>query len=634
MKKEAVVVLLGVGLLFLFAAVRGVAALTVMQDTLAGQAAAGITGEAVADVTVAAITDVTGNSIVDVTGKATSGTVALSIEVAAGPSLAIKKPKNETYHSNESLEIRIETDATNAWYTLDHGANVTLEENDGETKSRDIEKEFNASGAGSHTLIVFANGSGGVAIKNVTFTVNPAAFNLSYGKYHNGKRGNSTNFNEFSLSELQNLTNITLEHTDFGRIAFPGIINLTDCGNSAGLACDLDAYINISSNWVEINTTGLPNFNISAIITLYNLSFTTPRIMADGAVCPSAVCTQLNYTGGSLLVNVTHFTAYYAEETPEDDDGDGPGGGDTSGGSGGGGGGGSGGGGVSIARILSLPAAGFSVSAGTLSADLKQGQVSSERFIVRNTGETDLDFTVSSTLRNLVRVGAPSFFLKPGEQQLVTIDFIAPDTLTPQLYLGKLLIKAGGITKEIPVSIAVASHKTLFDVKVLIPQRFLRVLAGDELVAEVTLFSVGRRGAVDVDVNYLIKDPSGTVVFDEQEVVSVETRTSYLKNLYIPYGLSPGQYFFYITAAFVGQKGISIATFQVVGPEAFTASSSYIPTITLGALLFILLFLVAHHFMQRSHHRKHHPPREKRHSAPWETEDDGTIPVSSIFRRS
>ena len=59
------------------------------------------------------------------------------------------------------------------------------------------------------------------------------------------------------------------------------IYNNTITGGSGYQAVYLDdaLYTNISSNRIEVNTTALPNFNKSAVIYLYNLSFSDPRIL-------------------------------------------------------------------------------------------------------------------------------------------------------------------------------------------------------------------------------------------------------------------------------------------------------------------------------------------------------------------
>ena len=97
--------------------------------------------------------------------------------------------------------------------------------------------------------------------------------------------GNSTDLNQVNMS---NISNLVLEQTSYGRINFSEIVDLSDGG-------DLNTHVNISFNRVFINSSILPALNKSARLGLYNLTFTDPRILKDGEVCPSDVCRIINY---------------------------------------------------------------------------------------------------------------------------------------------------------------------------------------------------------------------------------------------------------------------------------------------------------------------------------------------------
>ena len=148
----------------------------------------------------------------------------------------------------------------------------------------------------------------------------------------------------FSIDELddEDITNniyFSL-YTSHGKVNFSDYLNMSE-------GYDFEDFVNISSNRMFINSTLYQVFNISAQIVLEDLTFTDPRIMKDGVVCPSDICTKILYSGGTLTFNVTHFTEYKAEETP----------------SGGGGGGSGGGGGYPLVRrIVSDILSGISTS--------------------------------------------------------------------------------------------------------------------------------------------------------------------------------------------------------------------------------------------------------------------------------
>ncbi len=63
-----------------------------------------------------------------------------------------------------------------------------------------------------------------------------------------------------------------------------------------------------------MNSTALPGFNKSAVLSLYNLNFTNPIIQKDGSECHSQICTKLDYTNGTLVFSITGFSTYSASE--------------------------------------------------------------------------------------------------------------------------------------------------------------------------------------------------------------------------------------------------------------------------------------------------------------------------------
>ena len=246
---------------------------------------------------------VTGEAI---TGNATSGSVAISIIVTAPPTIALLRPENETYFTRTNLQLNFSAlSADSIKYNLDNGSNTTITGN----------TTFNTT-SGLHTLYLFANNTYGNATANITFTVNLTKFVVIYNNYSNN--GSTTNFNASSYEDIQNLSGIILERDVLGKISFNQAINLTNDNNISDNTLNLDIYTNISSNFININTTALPNFNKSATLSLYSLSFTNPRVLRDREVCPATICTEVSYSAGTFIFNVTQFSNYSAEETPAD----------------------------------------------------------------------------------------------------------------------------------------------------------------------------------------------------------------------------------------------------------------------------------------------------------------------------
>lgn len=158
---------------------------------------------------------------------------------------------------------------------------------------------------GSHNYSVVCNdsssnaniGSSGTRI----FTINSANENI-------GLFNESTNLSE--ELDISNVYYFFVSNAQ-GSINFTGSIDF-----STGF--DWSKYINISSNRIEVNSTGAPQLNTSAIITLHNITWITPQILVNGLVCSSPVCNILSFnaTSGTLIFNVTGFSIYSTQETP------------------------------------------------------------------------------------------------------------------------------------------------------------------------------------------------------------------------------------------------------------------------------------------------------------------------------
>ena len=130
-------------------------------------------------------------------------------------------------------------------------------------------------------------------------------------RWDNFKNNLTTNFSEFAnpliLGDWTAIENATIGTPDKGLINFSDqTINFDDA--------DLDSYINISYNYLSLNASisALPCLSRSAILTLYNLSFIQPIVLADGENCSSSQCTIINYSNHNLVFSVTDFNYIYS----------------------------------------------------------------------------------------------------------------------------------------------------------------------------------------------------------------------------------------------------------------------------------------------------------------------------------
>jgi len=474
---------------------------------------------------------ITGNMIVDpVTGKLTSQQVGMSIFIQTIiPYIQLISPKNQTYLKNESLILNYTLiNGDYVWYNIDNLENTTI------TSSI----QFNVS-QGSHTLYIFSNNSNISIANSISFTVNSSRFVILFENYKGINNGASTNFIDYTYEEIQNLDNIIIENTNYGKIQFNEAINATDDLVKDNVL-NLDSNTNISSNKIELNSTALPNFNKPATLLLYNLTFTNPRILKNGAVCPSAICTKESYTGNTLKFNVTGFSVYSAEETTETPI------------SGGGGGGG-----------VSTKEKEFTIDKEFIKIQSKIGETVQIDLKIKNPTDSIFEFNISKNFKDLLYIAEESFILKPGEEKNISLIFFSTEKTPAGVYTGEIIIKGNSIIKSIPVIFEVESKKVLFDVSVNVPPRYKNLFAGEELLIQLTVFNMGDTARADVFITFIIKDFKGKTILMKEEMVAVETQASLSRSLKLPKDIAPGSYVIIAETTYNGAVGTSSDTFHV-----------------------------------------------------------------------
>jgi len=492
-----------------------------------------------------------------VTGEATSSNVAISITLSGLPFLSLLNPENKTYLSNESILLNFSVSSEDfIWYNLDSGSNITI------TSSTFI----NVS-QGAHTLNLYANNSQGEKTKNVSFTANSTKFIIVYSKYFGSNKGSSTDFN---ASTYEDLSNIILENTLSGKITFNIALNLTNDSDFSDKILDLDTNTNISSNRIELNSTALQNFNKSATLILYGLSFSNPRILRDGSVCPSSICTENSFSGGNFSFNVTSFTVYSTEETPVDDTIPSP----------------SGGGG----KVKKAEPIFFKVTPELIKIQLKIGERLSLPLKISSNHTTSLNFSIESNLNKLLSFSETNFSIEKGQSKDILLSFHAKEDLEPGVYSGKITIKTKGVIKEILLIIEVKTKKIIFDVSLNILSKYKEIFSGEKLVFQITIFNLGEVEEAEVLVSYFIKDFEGKTLFSQEEKITIGDQASFSKTIKTPKNMKPGDYVLSTQTRYDGTVGTASEIFRIKVEENFLDKYLYYMVFTLIA--FIILFII------------------------------------------
>ncbi len=508
---------------------------------------------------------------VELTGKTITGKplqyVGLNISITTPPGLSIISPSNGTYFVNSSIPLNYSITGTvdTIWYNLDLGGNKTI-----------TSPFFFNTTEGSHTLYLYANNTIGMSTANISFFVDSTRFKVINEPWGN-KVGNSTNFSIFTYEEIQNLSNIILEYTDFGKIQFNQNINMTSDSNFSDNLINLSEGINVSFNRIEVNSTILPNFNKRATLSLYGLTFSNPRILIDGEPCPSALCKNESYSGGTLRFNVTQFSVYSAEETPVTT---------TTVITVGGGGGG--GGGRIIGYLFPRKATSFSTDVSEIKIMTTPGKVITKNIIVTNNLDKQLTLDLSKNgLNDFLNLNGSKLILNPKESREISIDIVVKASTIPEMYIGKLILTNSDDNaeqSEILIIMEVESEGVLLDVNAEVLKEYSSIPPGKDVLVKVSLFNLAESDKrKDITMEYIIKNELGEKIREEKETVAIETQMGWVKRITIPMGTLYGKYVIYIMATTADGKVAGASdTFNVVAPET---AKIYILTITLSIIV-------------------------------------------------
>ena len=507
------------------------------------------------------------NTSSGITGKATSSDASLSIFVNAAPVIDIINPINGTYITQQELNLDyFSVGGTSIYYNLDNGANFSIFGN----------TTFNTT-SGGHTLYLFSNNSIESTSKNVTFYVNSSALTIDYDSF---QWGNSTNITKYPIEKIQNFSGLNLENPGYGRISFNKNINITDDENPNDLVVNISKNVNISYNSISVNTTALPNFDKSATLYIYNLTFTNPRILIDGEVCPSAICIEDSYENGTLKFNVTHFTTYSAEETPTSSSGN-------SGGSSGGGSGGS----SSISQNKNSK---FELEEDYVPIKIESGETVKSYFLIKNTGDEDIPIKISSeNLQNFVNLSENNFTLKAGEEKAVIFSVSNMNNSAPNIYVGKFIVSSDDTNYTVLVSVEVESSKSLFDVNLNIVPGYENVRPGNNVAGEITLYNLGGTGKTDVAIQYEIIDSNGNIILIKNETVAVETSLDIIRSFNIPIDTLNGKYILYSKVYYDSDNKVasSSSEFNVQGSYYNIDEKTQLLSSIITLLFILLIFL-------------------------------------------
>src|SRR3989339_519447 len=146
---------------------------------------------------------------------------------------------------------------------------------------------------------------------------------------------------------------------------------------------------------------------------------------------------------------------------------------------------------------------------------------------------------------------------------LLELDFIVSQNVNPGLYVGKLIISADNLIKEVLIAINVESKDSLFDVNVFIPSQFKSLFPGEELLAKIEIINLGEIENVNADIIYSVKNDEGFEILSGLESLKISRRADLVKTFVLPEEILPGVYALYVEVIYNNKIASSTEFFHV-----------------------------------------------------------------------
>jgi len=221
----------------------------------------------------------------------------------------------------------------------------------------------------------------------------------------------------------------------------------------------------------------------------------------------------------------------------------------------------------------------ISVEESEIPVAIKQGETKEVTLLIKNHYEKTTTIKLEDQNLNdlLISLSETTLTLSPGESREVTVTFTAKEDKTPDLYLEKIIIKTDSTQQDIWFYVEVESQGFLFDVKVNIPKEPTVYKPGEEILANVMFYNLGKEGDTDVNIEYVIKDTQGNIIFGEKQILIIGTSIDLVKTFKLPENIADGDYLFYVKATYQGKTAIASKWFTIKSESVFERNIKEFP---------------------------------------------------------
>jgi len=196
---------------------------------------------------------------------------------------------------------------------------------------------------------------------------------------------------------------------------------------------------------------------------------------------------------------------------------------------------------------------------------IQQGETKELKLLIKNELNKESKIRIEDlSLENLLtKISDIEFYLNPDESKEITLTFYANKNKAPELYIEKILITTEDYEKEVSIYIEVESLDFLFDVRVDIPEEPEIFSPGEELSAIIDFYNLGKQEEAEVNIEYLIKNEEGNIIFGEKQNLIIGTSISITKRLDLPENIEEGDYVFYVKAKYDSKTASASKWFKI-----------------------------------------------------------------------
>jgi hypothetical protein len=244
---------------------------------------------------------------------------------------------------------------------------------------------------------------------------------------------------------------------------------------------------------------------------------------------------------------------------------------------------------VSVSLVFANPTPkGFEADNVLLKLMVKQGELIFKTIKLTNVDSVREDFKVIEN-SDFLAVSEEKFSLEAGESKSLGIDFETKKQ--SGVYAGNILVSSGKEELKIPVILEIETKEILFDSSLNILLDYREVYPGGSIAVENKIFNLENIGLKSVDIDYVIKDFDGKIIFSEKENVAVENQILITKLIFIPESTKTGDYVLFVVVSYPNSVGTSSYFFKIIEEKQELWGSKLFDFWIFIIVLFVIIIL-------------------------------------------